>query len=305
MTAVEDIYCKVVLGDPNDPRFMWDMLSEAIHREPEEPTPSREEVLSWPGVRRYLENWGRPGDAAVIAHDGRTGDRIGAAWHRLMPVENPGYGFVDFETPEIALAVVSGHRGRGVGEALLRSLTDNASRRNLRALSLSVRTDNLSAVRLYERCGFERLFRVGDSWTMKVHLTPERDAMTEHSLTLNVLEERLAVCRLEPDAELPGWVSSGPLLSVTRTAEELSVVCSEESVPEDVKHESGWRCLKLAGPFEFSLTGVLLSVLEPLAEVKVGIFAVSTFDTDYVLVKDEQLDFAVRALRARGHEIIG
>jgi hypothetical protein len=63
--------------------------------------------------------------------------------------------------------------------------------------------------------------------------------------------------------------------------------------------------LKLAGPFEFSLTGVLLSVLEPLAEVKVGIFAVSTFDTDYVLVKDEQLDIAVRALRARGHEIIG
>ncbi len=129
--------------------------------------------------------------------------------------------------------------------------------------------------------------------------------MKDHALSLGIIEDRLSVCRLEPDAKLPDWAVSGPLFSVTRTADELSVVCDESAVPEDVKHESGWRCLKLAGPFEFSLTGVLLSVLEPLAEVKVGIFAVSTFDTDYVLVKDEQLDFAVRALRARGHEIIG
>lgn len=124
-------------------------------------------------------------------------------------------------------------------------------------------------------------------------------------LRLSVTEDHLSVCRLEPDAELPDWAVSGMLFSVTRTADELSVVCDENAVPEDVKHESGWRCLKLAGPFEFSLTGVLLSVLEPLAEAEVGIFSISTFDTDYVLVKDEQLDVAVRALRAWGHEIIG
>lgn len=92
--------------------------------------------------------------------------------------------------------------------------------------------------------------------------------------------------------------------SVTRTADELSVVCTEGFVPEGVRCEKGWRVLKLEGPFEFSEVGVLASVAAPLAEVGVSIFAVSTFETDYVLVKDEQLEPAVGALRERSHEVL-
>jgi hypothetical protein len=93
-------------------------------------------------------------------------------------------------------------------------------------------------------------------------------------------------------------------LSITRTDDELSVVCPEEAVPEDTRSEGGWRVLGLEGPFEFSEVGVLASVVGPLAEADVSVFAVSTYDTDYVLVKEEQLEVAVAALRARGHEVL-
>ena len=290
-------------GNPDDLPFMWDMLHEAIHRASDEPAPSREEVLSEPGISHYLEDWGRPGDAAVVARDGEAGRRIGAAWYRLMSTEDPGYGFVDAGTPEIAIAVAPGHRGRGVGEVLLRSLMDTAKRRNFHALSLSVQTANLTAIKLYERCGFEKLSESGGAWTMKIDFTISKGATTEHTPTLNVLEERLAVCRVDPASEVPDWAVTAPLFSVTRTADELSIVCPEELVPSGVKCETGWRCLKLAGSFEFSMVGVLLAVLGPLAEAGVGVFAVSTFDTDYVLVKEGQLDLAIGALRGSGHRV--
>lgn len=125
---------------------------------------------------------------------------------------------------------------------------------------------------------------------------------TRRDLRLAVLDERLAVCRLDASDVLPQTPPDG-FLSVTRTADELSVVCAEESIPESDRCEKGWRALKLEGPFEFSEVGVLASVAAPLAEVGVSIFAVSTFDTDYVLVKGEQLESALSALRNRGHEI--
>ena len=122
-------------------------------------------------------------------------------------------------------------------------------------------------------------------------------------LTLTLLEERLAVCRLDDAAEVPRWATEASLFSVTRTADELSVVCPERFVPDGVRCEKGWRVFKLEGPFEFSEVGILSAVAAPLAEAGVGIFAVSTFDTDYVLVKEERLDLAAAALRGRGHEV--
>lgn len=122
-------------------------------------------------------------------------------------------------------------------------------------------------------------------------------------LTMTLLEERLAVCCLDAAAEVPGWATTGSLFSVIRTAHELSVVCPEELVPGGVKCEKGWRVFELEGPFEFSEVGILSAVAAPLAEAGVGIFAVSTFDTDYVLVKEERLDAAADALRGRGHEV--
>jgi hypothetical protein len=86
------------------------------------------------------------------------------------------------------------------------------------------------------------------------------------SLRLSVLEERLAVCRLDPGSETPAWALAAPFFSVTRTADELSVVCSEQDVPPEVLCERGWRALKLEGPFEFGTIGVLTSMAVPLAE---------------------------------------
>ena len=123
-------------------------------------------------------------------------------------------------------------------------------------------------------------------------------------LRLSVLTGRMSVCRLDPASEVPDWATKGDFFSVTRSADELSVVCSEGNAPGGVRCEGGWRVLKLEGPFEFSEIGVLASVSVPLAEAGVGIFAMSTFDTDYVLVKDEQLGSAVAALRGRGHQVL-
>ncbi len=124
-------------------------------------------------------------------------------------------------------------------------------------------------------------------------------------LTLTLLEGRLAVCRLDAETEVPAWATAASPFSVTRTAGELSVVCPEGLVPDGVRCERGWRVFELEGPFEFSEVGILSAVATPLAEAGVGIFAVSTFDTDYVLVKEERLNLAADALRGRGHAVHG
>lgn len=132
------------------------------------------------------------------------------------------------------------------------------------------------------------------------------------NLTLSLLPERYAVCRLMAEDSVPAWApvsaaSPGPgdseFVAIARTAEELSIVCGESMVPESVRSDRGWRCLKVLGPIDLSLTGVLAAILAPLAEAQINIFAVSTFDTDYVFVKDERLAQAVAALIRAGHRI--
>jgi len=120
---------------------------------------------------------------------------------------------------------------------------------------------------------------------------------------LRLMPGRFAVCRLAADARVPAWATHGDFSSVTRTPDEVSVVCAEELAPEGAKCERGWRVLQVAGPLEFSLTGVLAAIAAPLADAGVSIFAISTFDTDYILVKDENLARAVDVLRAVGHRV--
>lgn len=116
------------------------------------------------------------------------------------------------------------------------------------------------------------------------------------SLTLSFQPGDYAIARLDSDAVPPAnW------FSLTRTAEELSVVCLASDIPCDARVESGWRMLKLHGPFPFHLTGILASVLDPLAHARIPIFALSTFDTDYVLIKAPDLDRARDSLTAAGH----
>ena len=112
----------------------------------------------------------------------------------------------------------------------------------------------------------------------------------------------LAIVRLGREEPVPAWAAgAGGFVSITRTNEELSIVSSVEYVPEDVRYEGGWTAIKLVGPFPFDQVGVLASIVGPLAEAGVSVFAISTFDTDYVLVKTARVPEAPRALVRAGH----
>ena len=145
-------------GGAQDLRFLRDMLHHAYYW--------RERV---PGslVSRYVRGWGRPGDTAVIALDG--GFPVGAAWYRVFTAEEPGYGFVDEQTPELAIAVVPSQRGKGVGEQLLLALIERARQAGHTSLSLSVEPGN-PARKLYERHGFRVVDEGAEAWTMVARL---------------------------------------------------------------------------------------------------------------------------------------
>lgn len=123
-------------------------------------------------------------------------------------------------------------------------------------------------------------------------------------LRFRVLEQRFAICRLPAQSAPPAWATAGTHFWLARTAEELSVVCAEHLVPPETTQARGFACLRLAGPFALNETGVLASFLAPLAEAKAAVFAVSTYDTDYIFVAEEQLSAARRALQEAGHEEI-
>lgn len=113
----------------------------------------------------------------------------------------------------------------------------------------------------------------------------------------------LAVVRLDPAAQIPPWAWSGSLCAVVRTREELSIVCDESVVPAGVVSERGWVAFMLEGPLPFSMTGVLSSLLQPLAAAGVSVFALSTFDTDYILVKAELAERTRAILHGLGHDV--
>jgi uncharacterized protein len=123
-------------------------------------------------------------------------------------------------------------------------------------------------------------------------------------LALKAVPGSFAVCRLPAGSALPDWFRPSPFATVSWTEHELSILCEEAQVPEETQCERGWRCLMLQGPFAFDQTGILLQVLQPLAEAKIGIFALSTFDTDYVLVKEHAFERAKQALIESGLTVV-
>jgi|SRR5579863_4624689 hypothetical protein len=129
-------------------------------------------------------------------------------------------------------------------------------------------------------------------------------ATQNHQLKFRRLSGLYAIVRLDPDALVPDWATKGEFTSITRTTDELSIVCPVENLPPDVRSSHRWICLKLKGPFRFSLTGVLQSFIGPLSYGQISIFAISTFDTDYVLVQEQFLDAALDVLLHAGHELI-
>lgn len=155
---------------PDDLPFMWEMLYEAVYWPPErdEPKPTRQEIFAIPEMSHYLEGWGRRDDAGFIAFDGD--ERVGAAWYRRTKALEPGYGFVEEGTPEIAVAVAPEQRGRGIGSDLLQALIAEARSSGHPGLSLSVDRIN-PAARLYERCGFHTVETRETDLLMKLNLT--------------------------------------------------------------------------------------------------------------------------------------
>ncbi|MGI6083513.1 MAG: ACT domain-containing protein [Limnochordia bacterium] len=127
--------------------------------------------------------------------------------------------------------------------------------------------------------------------------------MSRLKLRMTVLDGVYAVCRLDPRSGMPSW-ATGSFRSITQTGDELSVVCPQECVPSGVLHEGGWRIIKVIGPLDFALIGLMASISRALAEAGISIFALSTYDTDYVLVKAVQLERAVEALTSRGVEFV-
>lgn len=127
----------------------------------------------------------------------------------------------------------------------------------------------------------------------------------ERSLQLLIQPKLFAICRLPPDARVPAWAWGSDFTAVVRTPDELSIACLERDVPPEIRCERGWRCLKVAGPLDLSLTGVLASLVGPLAGAGISVFAISTYDTDYLLVRQRDLKRAVQVLARAGHQVRG
>jgi hypothetical protein len=123
-------------------------------------------------------------------------------------------------------------------------------------------------------------------------------------LKLIILAQRLAVCRLDVNAPIPGWAGGESFLSISRTRDELSVICEEHLVPPGAQASRGWRGFKIVGPLDLDLVGILVSVAVPLAQSNVGILPVGTYETDYILVRDRQLNDAIKALRFAGFDLV-
>lgn len=123
-------------------------------------------------------------------------------------------------------------------------------------------------------------------------------------MTLIVQRQSMAVCRLDPAEPIPDWSCRGKFFSLTRTTQELSIVCEEQYVPAMVTSERDWRMLKIDGILDFGLVGIVAGVSTVLAAARLGIFVLSTYDTDYILVKQAGLAKAVEALRLSGYQVV-
>ena len=130
-----------------------------------------------------------------------------------------------------------------------------------------------------------------------------KEDKTAPKLTFIILRETFAICRLDKDAPIPDWAFQGGLFSVTRTKDELSIVCPLINVPKGILCNQGWSCLKIKGPLDLSLTGIISSIAATLEREDISLFSISTYDTDYVMVKEKDLEKAIFALTEAGQKI--
>jgi GNAT superfamily N-acetyltransferase len=193
-------------------------------------------------------------------------------------------------------------RRQGVGRRLLEAAELWATTEGCKEIASDAQMENEVSLAAHKALGFEESSR-------DVHLRKPLAGATgtvadrTRPLNLNLLGDIFAICKLMSDASIPSWATAGDFFSITRTAEELSVVCRQNTVPDGINCERGWRCLRVAGTIPFSVVGVLASLTGPLAEAGISAFAISTFDTDYLLVKVQDLERAVAIVRRRSHTV--
>jgi GNAT superfamily N-acetyltransferase len=194
-------------------------------------------------------------------------------------------------------------RHHGIGRRLMAAAEQWAAAHGCREMASDAQIENEVSLKAHKALGFEESSRA-------VHLRKwlkgagrQRPDQSRTTRRLLVLKDTFAVCKLDKDSALPTWVTSSEFFSITRTNDELSLVCPEAIVPDDAPCERGWRCLRVAGTMPFSVVGVLASVVTPLAEAGISVFAISTFDTDYLLVKEQDFEPTVAKLQAVGHLI--
>jgi uncharacterized protein len=134
-------------------------------------------------------------------------------------------------------------------------------------------------------------------------LFSNRQEKIMRSIPITVYPGRYGVCRLNASEANPSWATDGEFCSITRTRDELSIICLENNIPANIKHEGDWRVLKMEGPLDFSEIGILAGMITPLAQNGISILAVGTFDTDYILVKNVNLAAAIQVLEEADFQI--
>jgi hypothetical protein len=196
----------------------------------------------------------------------------------------------------------------GTGALLLGAALDHAAGSAVDEIYLGTIDRMKAAARFYEKHGFVAVDK--DELPSNFPIMAVDNRFYRYSLRraaqrlrLVPLSGRFAICRLEARAPLPAWASDNAFSSVTRTAGELSIVCPEAEVPADVDATRDWRALAVQGPLDFSLVGVLASLVEPLARRRISVFCMSTFETDYLLVRDADFASACAVLQAAGHQL--
>jgi GNAT superfamily N-acetyltransferase len=274
--------------------------------------------LLWPDCpeqdhRAETEAYLRGPDGAVFVAEREGGGLCGFVEAGLRPAADgcgPGpVGYVEGWYVDADL------RRRGVGRQLVRAAEDWARGRGCTEMASDAEIDNAVSRAAHARLGYEEVNRLahfrkplgGAAGVARAGpgVTGALAAGPPRTLGLVLLAPPFAVCRLAPDQPFPAWASTGEFACLTRTADEVSVVCPEEGVPDGVRCERGWRCLRVAGTLDLTLVGVLASLLLPLAEAGVAVFVISTFETDYLLVRETDLGRAVAVLREAGHTVAG
>jgi GNAT superfamily N-acetyltransferase len=194
-------------------------------------------------------------------------------------------------------------RRHGIGRGLVMAAEEWARSRGCTEMASDARSHNTVSLNAHKAIGYQA---VGQSVNFRKQLagTASKNETLVGSISLIVLKDTFAVCRLGPDASVPSWAADGEFVSVTRSAEEVSIVCCQNAVPSEIRCERDWRCLRVAGSLPFSMIGVLAGLSATLARAGISVLAISTFDTDYLLVKGADVAPAVNAFEARGYRVV-